>query len=60
MTKDELAEALADRMIDQMDMQTMSVLVWEYLIKAYEGLTEEQLRAEVAEYAEDLLEQDHD
>ena len=60
MNKDELAEAFADRTVDGMDVDTLGVIVYELLVKEYQSMTEEQLRAEVKKWAEDLLEQDHE
>lgn len=60
MNKEELIEAFADRMVDQMDIDTLAVIVHDYLVEEYQKLTDEQLRAEVKEWAEDLLEESND
>lgn len=56
MDRNELISAFADRMVDQMDMETVCTLALEYLEKEYAKYTDEQLRSEVEEYAPDLLE----
>ena len=57
MNREDLIEAFADRMVDQMDLSTLCVIVYEHLVKEYQGMTDEQLHAEVKEWAEDLLEE---
>ena len=44
-------------MVDQMDLSTLCQLAYDLLVQTYSTYTEEQLRAEVKEWAEDLLEE---
>ena len=57
MNRQDLIEAFADRMVDQMDLSTLCQLAYDSLVQTYSACTEEQLRAEVKEWAEDLLEE---
>ena len=56
MIREDLITNLADRLIDQMDMQTLCEIAMVYLTEQYEKLTDEQLITEAKEYAPDLLE----
>ena len=57
MNRQDLIEALADRIVDQMDVSGLCELAMVYLTEEYQKLTDEQLHAEVKEWAEDLLEE---
>ena len=53
--KETLAQALAERIVEGMDMDTLVTYAIETLFQNYSSYTEDQLRAEVSEYAPDLL-----
>ena len=53
--KEALAQALAERIVEGMDMDTLVTYAMETLFQNYSSYTEDQLRAEVSEYAPDLL-----
>mgnify|MGYP003349057807 CR=1 FL=1 len=50
--------AFANRMVDNLEMDSLCAIALDYLEEQYGKLTDAELRAEVAEYAEDLLEED--
>ena len=54
--KQNLIESFAERMVDDMDIDTVCTLALEYLKQSYSEYTIEQLKTEVEEYYPDLLE----
>lgn len=57
MKRSELQDALIDRMIDDMDLKTMTALVYDYMHEGYDKYSERELRSEVEQYYPDLLEE---
>jgi hypothetical protein len=58
MNRAELQSALVEQMIDDMDLKTMTALVYDYLNEGYDKYSENELREEVEEYYPDLLQCD--
>lgn len=58
MNREDLINALADRMVDNLDVSGLCEIAMIYLTEEYSKLTDEQLKAEAKEWAEDLLEDD--
>jgi hypothetical protein len=56
MNHTELATALAERIVEGMDMDTLVTYAIERLTEAYSNLSPTQLMAEATEFAPDLLE----
>ena len=56
MNRNELQDALIMKIIDDCDTKTLMQMVYESLAENYDRYTDEQLRAEAAEYYPDLLE----
>ena len=56
MTREEQIEALADRIVDSLDIEALCEIALCYLRSEYEKMTDEQLRLEIKEWAKDLLE----
>jgi len=57
MTKDELIREYVTRIVEDMDMDTLISYAHECLTRAREDRSEEDLRAEIAEFYPDLLEE---
>ena len=57
MTKDELIGEYVTRIVEDMDMDTLVSYAHECLTRAREDRSEEDLRAEIAEFYPDLLEE---
>ena len=56
MTNRETLQALlADRIVDQMDMDSLVTFATERLMDSYASLTDAQLQAEIEDFAPDLL-----
>ena len=58
MNRAELQTALVEQMIDDMDLKTMTALVYDYMMEGYDKYSENELRQEVEEYYPDLLQCD--
>lgn len=58
MNRAELQTALVEQMIDDMDLKTMTALVYDYMMEGYDKYSENELREEVEEYYPDLLQCD--
>ena len=56
MNRSELQSTLVEQMIDDMDLKTMTALVYDYLNESYDKYSEKELIAEVEEYYPHLLE----
>ena len=54
--RDELQQNLIDRILDDMDLQTLMQLVADQLDNSYDSYTVDELITEVKEYYPDLLE----
>jgi len=57
MNRSELQTALVEQMIDDMDLKTMTALVYDYLNEGYDKYSDEELTEECKEYYPDLLEE---
>ncbi len=57
MTKDELIGEYVDRIVDGMDIDTLVSYAHDGLAGALEKLSDEDLRAEIADFYPDLLEE---
>ena len=57
MTKDELIGEYVTRIVDGMDMDTLVSYAHECLTRAWADCSEEDLRAEIADFYPDLLEE---
>ena len=57
MKRIDLQSALVERIIDDMDLKTMTALVYDYMHESYDKYSEHELRSEVEEYYPDLLEE---
>jgi len=56
MNRSELQSALVEQMIDDMDLKTMTALIYDYLNESYDKYSENELREEVEEYYPHILE----
>jgi len=56
MNRSELQSTLVEQMIDDMDLKTMTALVYDYLNESYDKYSEKELREEVEEYYPHILE----
>jgi hypothetical protein len=57
MTKDELIGEYATRIVEGMDMDTLVAYAIDQLIDGLHTMSEENLRAEIADFYPDLLEE---
>jgi len=57
MNRSELQTALIEQMIDDMDLKTMTALVYDMLDESYGKYSENELRQEVEEYYPHILEE---
>ena len=57
MNRSELQSALVEQMIDDMDLKTMTALVYDMLDESYGKYSEKELIAEVEEYYPHILEE---
>jgi hypothetical protein len=56
MNREELEKQLAERVIEGMDLDTLTVFAMEKLREAYRDLSDEELSADIKDYAPDLIE----
>ena len=56
MNRSELQSTLVEQMIDDMDLKTMTALVYDMLNESYDKYSEKELREEVEEYYPHILE----
>ena len=56
MNRSELQTALIEQMIDDMDLKTMTALVYDYMMEGYDKYSDEELTEECKEYYPELLE----
>ena len=54
--RETLQSLLADRIVEQMDIDSLVIYATERLMEAYDSMTDAQLQTEIEEYAPDLLE----
>lgn len=57
MTKDELISEYAQRVVEDMDMDTLVAYALDQLIDGLATMSEEDLREEIADFYPDLLEE---
>jgi hypothetical protein len=55
MNREELENQLAERVVEGMDWDTLTVFAMEKLREAYRDLSDEELSAEIKDYAPDLI-----
>ena len=56
MNRSELQTALIEQIIDDMDLKTMTALVYDYMMEGYDKYSDEELTEECKEYYPELLE----
>ena len=56
MNRSELQTALIEQIIDDMDLKTMTALVYDYMMEGYDKYSDEELTEEVEQYYPELLE----
>ena len=56
MNREELENQLAERVVEGMDLDTLTVFAMEKLREAYRDLSDEELSADIKDYAPDLIE----
>ena len=57
MNRSELQTALIEQIIDDMDLKTMTALVYDYMMEGYDKYSDEELTEECKEYYPELLEE---
>ena len=57
MNRSELQTALIEQIIDDMDLKTMTALVYDYMMEGYDKYSDEELTVECKEYYPELLEE---
>jgi len=55
MNRDELQSKLIHQMLDDMDLNTMMSVLYDYMSESYDKYSEEELTEEVNEYYPELL-----
>ena len=55
MNRSELQTALIEQMIDDMDLKTMTALLYDYMNESYDKYSDNELRNEVIEYYPEIL-----
>lgn len=56
MTRQELQAELVSEMIDDMDLNTMTAMLSDFLSESYDRYSDDELKGEVTEYYPHLLE----
>ena len=57
MNRSELQTALIEQIIDDMDLKTMTALVYDYMMEGYDKYSDAELTEECKEYYPELLEE---
>jgi len=57
MNRSELQDALIHQIIDDMDLKTMTAMIYDMMQESYDKYSENELKTEVEEYYPELLEE---
>ena len=57
MNRSELQDALIQQMLDDMDLKTMTALVYDYMMEGYDKYSDAELTEECKQYYPELLEE---